>query len=386
MASSSAQSTNGASSRNDAVPPPLNIFGTRARRYSTSFSPLAGGTGPRLTPRVSQLRQEECADITNSREVTHEREIHTALQISQSWEDLSLDIESFSVKSDADLTHPLHVTTMSSVLNGFPSCSSPSPTNRTIRIPSHVLSPSPTRRTFATRRSMSPIAMRPSSLGPVKRKIHDIEDSYSTYSPPPFKKKFSERGNSPSSLTCPSPDSTEGRTTPKLYVSKLYTNSTTSSSLSSSPSTTSAPSPSMEIPIDLGSINPVMHHEPMIIGDHDDTISNCSSNNGSSSVDGNVDKLLSGELDKLDVQIVASEVAKYLQDNVINDTNCEVAGNDNNMTESLTTSTDMYTDIAIGNDNTNGTSLCRESEQIAVADSTSSLENTIIPDTNATSN
>lgn len=43
------------------------------------------GPLPRLTPRVSQLRQEECADV-NSREVNHEREIHTALQISQSWE------------------------------------------------------------------------------------------------------------------------------------------------------------------------------------------------------------------------------------------------------------------------------------------------------------
>lgn len=43
------------------------------------------GPLPRLTPRVSQLRQEECADVS-SREVSHEREVHTALQISQSWE------------------------------------------------------------------------------------------------------------------------------------------------------------------------------------------------------------------------------------------------------------------------------------------------------------
>lgn len=101
--------------------------------------------GPRLTPRVSQLRQEECADISNSREVTHEREVHSALQISQSWEDLTLDAESWSVKggggsvngdspmsgaSDAtDLTNPLHVTTVveRAVGIGGISCSSPSP-------------------------------------------------------------------------------------------------------------------------------------------------------------------------------------------------------------------------------------------------------------------
>lgn len=72
----------------DASPTPtFNIFAPRARRYSTGFSPLATNPGPlpRLTPRVSQLRQEECADV-NSREVNHEREVHTALHISQSWE------------------------------------------------------------------------------------------------------------------------------------------------------------------------------------------------------------------------------------------------------------------------------------------------------------
>ena len=62
-------------------------------------------------------------------------------------------------------------------------------------------------------------------------------------------------GNSP---ICQSPDSTEGRTTPKLYVSKLYTNNIySSSSLSSSPSTTSAPSPSMEIQMDLPNMLPL---------------------------------------------------------------------------------------------------------------------------------
>lgn len=60
---------------------------------------------------------------------------------------------------------------------------------------------------------------------------------------------------SPSSLTCPSPDLAEGRTTPKFYASKFSTNnSMSSSSLSSSP--IAAPSPSMEVQIDLPSITP----------------------------------------------------------------------------------------------------------------------------------
>jgi hypothetical protein len=83
---------------------------------------LAVNPGPRLTPRVSQLRQEECADIA-SREVNHEREVHNALQISQSWEDLTLDAENWSFKTDNDLTNPLHVNLPLGI-----SCSSPSPT------------------------------------------------------------------------------------------------------------------------------------------------------------------------------------------------------------------------------------------------------------------
>lgn len=54
--------------------------------------------------------------------------------------------------------------------------------------------------------------------------------------------------------TCPSPDSTEGRTTPKFYISKLYTNNTNSScSLSSSPSAAASPNSAsaMEMQIDI---------------------------------------------------------------------------------------------------------------------------------------
>lgn len=46
-------------------------------------------SSPRPSPRVSQLRQEECLDIARS-EAAHEKEIHSAIQMSQSCEDLTL--------------------------------------------------------------------------------------------------------------------------------------------------------------------------------------------------------------------------------------------------------------------------------------------------------
>lgn len=82
---------------------------SRTRRYSTScYSPLAAngnGQGQSLVvpSRVSQLRQEECADLTTNREVNHEREMLSAMQMSQSYEDLSLDAENWSFKSN-DIT------------------------------------------------------------------------------------------------------------------------------------------------------------------------------------------------------------------------------------------------------------------------------------------
>lgn len=240
-------------SREVSPAPVFNIFAPRARRYSASFSPMgvaaaaaaasgvAGGAAtpiPRLTPRVNQLRQEECADL-NSREVNHEREVHSAIQMSQSWEDLTLVTENWSCKSD-EMSNPLQV----NLPSGISSCSSPSPTsNRAgMRLP-YGLSPSPTRRTFSTRRSMSPIAMRPSQLGPVKRKFElDDTSNWNICSPPPLKKIFTEsRGSSPicqsPSSICPSPDSGtyDGRMTPKLFISKLCTNNTTNSQSCSSP-------------------------------------------------------------------------------------------------------------------------------------------------------
>lgn len=240
--------------------PVFNIFAPRGRRYSASYSPArcagsggaatsagnnnGGGQSTRcVTPRISQLRQEECVDGLNSREVNHEREVHSAIQISQSWEDLSLVAENWSCKSSDELTNSLQVVVGGTLPNnGSGGCSSPSPTNNraNLRLP-YGLSPSPTRRsTFATRRSMSPIAIRPSQLGPVKRKFELDEQPSSIgstwnslYSQPPSKKMFCEsRGSSPicqspSSSVCPSPDSGtgtyDGRITPKLLISKLYT-------------------------------------------------------------------------------------------------------------------------------------------------------------------
>ncbi|XP_046961514.1 P2R1A-PPP2R2A-interacting phosphatase regulator 1 [Vanessa cardui] len=122
----------------------------RTRSNSISCSPLSAAVnipgsiqvtfqstcGRRLTPRVNQLRAEECADVSNTREVAHEREVHTAMQMGQSYEDLTL-------------------------LGG--------PANSPTRVPrfSPVVSPSPTRK-YTTRRSLSPIALRASSFSPVR--------------------------------------------------------------------------------------------------------------------------------------------------------------------------------------------------------------------------
>ncbi|KFB42245.1 hypothetical protein ZHAS_00009941 [Anopheles sinensis] len=208
-----------------------NIFTPRVRRFSASFSPLAvisngsaspsrngsGTPGPRLTPRISQLRQEECADVTNTREVNHEREIHSAMQMSQSYEDLTLVAENWSFAASAskmmndDLQNPLHVALPTI---GSTCCSSPSPTSRGgIGLQYPTTSPSPTRK-FVTRRSMSPCPLRPSPLSSSVKRKFDLDDNYGNcYSPPPKKIFTSERGSSPVCQTpspspiCPSPDS-----------------------------------------------------------------------------------------------------------------------------------------------------------------------------------
>ncbi|XP_064292005.1 uncharacterized protein LOC128672959 isoform X2 [Plodia interpunctella] len=124
---------------------------SRTRRYSGSFSPLAAPVslsnswGPRLTPRVSQLRAEECEAVTNTREVAHEREVHSAMQMGQSCEDLTL------------------------VAPNAPNAGLPHSPTRIHRAFSPVVSPSPTRKYTTKGRSLSPIAIRASSFSPVGR-------------------------------------------------------------------------------------------------------------------------------------------------------------------------------------------------------------------------
>ncbi|XP_067007904.1 P2R1A-PPP2R2A-interacting phosphatase regulator 1 isoform X2 [Anabrus simplex] len=183
---------------------PFNNFTSsqpRTRRFSASFSPghSASASGPRLTPRVNQLRQEECVDIAG-REAAHERETRFALQMSQSCEDLALIPGSPTQrKSDSSenrrpgpgLYDQLHLNLPACP----PACTSPSPTPSPTRLTRQcfspgiqmtwksTLSPSPTR-TFP-RRSQSPIPIRPSTLGPVKRKCELEEDQYAS---PPAKR------------------------------------------------------------------------------------------------------------------------------------------------------------------------------------------------------
>ncbi|KAK9510681.1 hypothetical protein O3M35_005417 [Rhynocoris fuscipes] len=152
----------------------------RIRRFSASCSPLSGPSSPKLTPRVNQLRREESIDLLG-REAAHERELNSAMVISQSWEDLTLVPETTKGDGAESLSKgkvldPLHLSLPNSGCAPVaPLCSTPSPT-RSASVFKPSLSPSPTRK-FATRRSQSPIAMRPSSLGnSVKRKF-ELEDS-----------------------------------------------------------------------------------------------------------------------------------------------------------------------------------------------------------------
>ncbi|XP_017889409.1 protein FAM122A [Ceratina calcarata] len=189
------------------VPSNFNIFSNspRTRRFSTS-SP---GNVPRLTPRISQLRQEECIDVAG-REAAHEKEIHSAMQISQSWEDLTIEAEGLSFKDSESASlqfkiesrpiakRVLDPLSINLSVNG-PTYSSPSPTRtgfgqKQCYSPGvhaatwkNNLSPSPTRKAFATRRSLSPIAIRPSCLASVKRKF-ELDDSGMDHLQPPAKR------------------------------------------------------------------------------------------------------------------------------------------------------------------------------------------------------
>ncbi|ENN72928.1 hypothetical protein YQE_10495, partial [Dendroctonus ponderosae] len=145
-----------------------NLFGfvnsTRNRRHSASFSQVPGSpvSGVR---RINQLRREEHEVMSDSRELAREREIHSAMQISQSLEDLSIMTESPSDPKSSRMG-PIHVNLPA---NSF-MCNSPSPT-RCFGFQS------PTRRNFV-RRSESPV-LRPSPLLRAKRKLDDRDVDFS---------------------------------------------------------------------------------------------------------------------------------------------------------------------------------------------------------------
>ncbi|XP_072483951.1 P2R1A-PPP2R2A-interacting phosphatase regulator 1-like isoform X3 [Notamacropus eugenii] len=129
--------------------------------------------------RLHQIKQEEAMDLIN-RETVREREVQTAMQISQSWEEsLHLSGGDAEKSSFRKLIDFVPVSPAPSPTRGVgKQCFSPS-------LQSFVSSsgfppspiPSPTRR-FTTRRSHSPVnCIRPGILGAVKRKGEmDTED------------------------------------------------------------------------------------------------------------------------------------------------------------------------------------------------------------------
>ncbi|XP_053230290.1 P2R1A-PPP2R2A-interacting phosphatase regulator 1-like isoform X5 [Podarcis raffonei] len=152
----------------------------RTRRNSTTVvnrhSMLISSSTIRIpSSRLHQIRREEGVDLMN-REAAHEREVQAAMQISQSWEEsLSLsdnDLDKSEKSSSPKRIDFIPVSPAPSPTRGIgKQCFSPS---LQMFVSSNGLPPSPipspTRR-FSNRRSQSPInCIRPSALGPIKRK------------------------------------------------------------------------------------------------------------------------------------------------------------------------------------------------------------------------
>ncbi|XP_065756576.1 PABIR family member 2 isoform X1 [Phocoena phocoena] len=123
--------------------------------------------------RLLQIKREEGMDMMN-RETAHEREVQTAMQISQSWdESLSLSDSDFDKPEKLYSPKRIDFTPVSpapSPTRGFGKCFSPS---LQMFVSSSGLPPSPvpSPRRFSSRRSQSPVkCIRPSVLGPLKRK------------------------------------------------------------------------------------------------------------------------------------------------------------------------------------------------------------------------
>ncbi|KAL1417503.1 hypothetical protein MTO96_000600 [Rhipicephalus appendiculatus] len=180
---------------------PLVLSIPRTRRFSASFSPNHSPSSPlaAVPSRVSQIKHEEGMDVM-IRETAHEKEVQSKLQISQSWDDLTLGDGCLgdAGKRPRSLTDPLHIFTPPPRNLQFPplqhalassyviyQCFSPSMCASSKQAFSPSPSPSPTRKAFATR-SQSPITLRPSQF-PVKRKF-DMEMDQGDSLPMPTKR------------------------------------------------------------------------------------------------------------------------------------------------------------------------------------------------------
>ncbi|XP_077890384.1 PABIR family member 2 isoform X8 [Ictidomys tridecemlineatus] len=141
---------------------------------SQVFQPYTFRTRRNSTTIMSRHSLEEGLDMMN-RETAHEREVQTAMQISQSWdESLSLSDSDFDKSEKLYSPKRIDFTPVSpapSPTRGFgKQCFSPS---LQMFVSSSGLPPSPVPnpRRFSSRRSQSPVkCIRPSVLGPLKRK------------------------------------------------------------------------------------------------------------------------------------------------------------------------------------------------------------------------
>ncbi|XP_036991420.2 PABIR family member 2 isoform X2 [Artibeus jamaicensis] len=153
----------------------------RTRRNSTtimssnslvSIELLSSSPNRICSSRLHQIKREEGMDMIN-RETAHEREVQTAMQISQSWDEcLSLSNSDFDKREKLYSPKRIDFTPVSpapSPTRGFgKQCFSPS---LQMFVSSSGLPPSPIPSPRHFSRSQSPVkCIRPSALGPLKRK------------------------------------------------------------------------------------------------------------------------------------------------------------------------------------------------------------------------
>ncbi|XP_016053497.1 PREDICTED: protein FAM122B isoform X2 [Miniopterus natalensis] len=155
-------------------------YAFRTRRNSTTIMSrhnldLLSSSPNRISnSRLHQIKMEEGMNMMK-RETAHEREVQTAMQISQSWD------ESLSL-SDNDFDKPEKLYSPKRI-DFIPVSPAPSPTrglgkqcfspSLQMSVSSSGLPPSPipSPRHFSSRRSQSPVkCIKPSALGPIKRK------------------------------------------------------------------------------------------------------------------------------------------------------------------------------------------------------------------------